>query len=69
MEQNNDRKLKEAVDDVEIEMEALKDDFGALVRAKIKNLRVKNLYVTINNYPPGFLDDPAGETKGDENLE
>ena len=70
MKQDNDRKLKEAVDDVEVVMEGLKDDFGALARAKIKNLKVKNLYVTINNYPPGLLDDKTEEdAKGGENIE
>ena len=69
MDQNNDQKLKDWENDVEVGMEVLKDDFETLARVKIKNLKVKNLYVTINNYPPGFLDGPAEEAKGDENIE
>ena len=49
-------------------MEVLGDDFGTLMRAKIKNLKVKNLYVTINHYPPGFLDEGTEEAKGADNI-
>lgn len=67
--QNNDQKLKDWENDVEVGMEVLKDDFGTLARVKIKNLKIKNLYVTINNYPAGFLDDvTADKAEGDENI-
>lgn len=71
MEMNQDKgqKLNEQEDNVEIGMEVLKDDFGTLMRAKIKNLKVKNLYVTINHYPPGFLDENTEEAKGADNID
>lgn len=70
MEMNQDKgqKLNEQEDNVEIGMEVLKDDFGTLMSAKIKNLKVKNLYVTINHYPPGFLDEGTEEAKGADNI-
>lgn len=69
MNQDKDQKFKDQEDNVEVGMEVLKDDFETLMRAKIKNLKIENLYVTINNYPPGFLDDDYTEkAKGDESL-